>query len=260
VKHSPRPRKIANLSDSVHHQLSNYALAASAAGVGLLALAQPVEAKIIYTPAHIGIGLGSAYLDLNHDGINDFSINTISSDYHRLSVILFVHPSQPSNGAMVSSHGYAAALKGGRKVGPHSPFNGSAYVNMAWWTNLSSRGSRSGGPWAGGNKKAYLGLKFVVKGKVHYGWVRIRMTHDLYGIITGYAYETIPNKPIYTWPLRKTDDVEESNFGPGASLTNPIPDVPQPASLGMLALGAQGVPLWRRKESVALSFRFKEAL
>jgi hypothetical protein len=32
-------------------------------------------------------------------------------------------------------------------------------------------------------------------------------------------------------------------------LTNPIPDIPQPASLGILALGAQGVPLWRRKES-----------
>ena len=32
---------------------------------------------------------------------------------------------------------------------------------------------------------------------------------------------------------------------------SPISDPPQPTSLGMLALGAQGVPLWRRKESVA---------
>lgn len=37
---------------------------------------------------------------------------------------------------------------------------------------------------------------------------------------------------------------------PMLSLTNPIPDTPQPASLGMLALGAQSVPLWRRKKSV----------
>jgi hypothetical protein len=42
---SSRPRETAfNLSGSVHQQLSAYALAASAAGVGLLALAQPSEA------------------------------------------------------------------------------------------------------------------------------------------------------------------------------------------------------------------------
>jgi hypothetical protein len=47
------------------------------------------------------------------------------------------------------------------------------------------------------------------------------------------------------------DEWNKEDFGPGASLTGPIPDTPQPASLGMLALGAQGFPLWRRKESVA---------
>jgi hypothetical protein len=53
MQRSLRPQKTAfNLSDSLHHQLSTYALAATAAGVGVLALAQPVEAKIIYTPAH----------------------------------------------------------------------------------------------------------------------------------------------------------------------------------------------------------------
>jgi hypothetical protein len=45
------------------------------------------------------------------------------------------------------------------------------------------------------------------------------------------------------------DRVENQNDpGPDASLTNSVPDTPQPASLGMLALGAQGVPLWRRRE------------
>jgi len=44
-----RPRKPANFSHSVHHRLDMYALAASAAGVAALALAQPAEAKVIYT-------------------------------------------------------------------------------------------------------------------------------------------------------------------------------------------------------------------
>jgi len=52
MKRSPRPRKTAELPRSLHQQLNSYALAASAAGVGVLVLAQPAEAKIIYTKAH----------------------------------------------------------------------------------------------------------------------------------------------------------------------------------------------------------------
>jgi len=50
---SPRPGKITNLSESTNHQLNMYALAASAAGVGVPALAQPAAARIIYTPTHV---------------------------------------------------------------------------------------------------------------------------------------------------------------------------------------------------------------
>jgi hypothetical protein len=38
MKRSPRPRKAARISDSVHQQLNMYALAAGAAGVGLRTL------------------------------------------------------------------------------------------------------------------------------------------------------------------------------------------------------------------------------
>lgn len=72
-----RPRKPASrLSQSVHHRLNMYALAASAAGVGVLALAQPVDAKVIYTDSgSISIRWNHTYLlDLNHDGKTDFTI------------------------------------------------------------------------------------------------------------------------------------------------------------------------------------------
>ena len=55
MKASLLPRKTANLSESFHPQLSMYAFAASAASVGVLALASPSEAKIVYTPAHLKI-------------------------------------------------------------------------------------------------------------------------------------------------------------------------------------------------------------
>jgi hypothetical protein len=70
MKRSRRRRQETTLSHSVHKRLNSYALAASAAGVGALALAQPAEAKIIYTPAHKTLHNGEGfYLDLNHDGL-----------------------------------------------------------------------------------------------------------------------------------------------------------------------------------------------
>jgi len=209
----------------------------------LFALALPAEAKIVYTPAHINIGGGRVGIDLNHDGIADFFIYVNISSGDCASTLL-TRPAQQSNGVVEYGLG-EAALKGNRKVGHDSPFGSSGF--MAARSDCSQ--SHSWGPWVNVNK-AYVGLKFLIKGKVHYGWARIKMTHVHVGaILTGYAYETIPNKRIYTWPI-KTDNVEESDSGPGASLTNPIPATPQPASLGILALGVPGVPLWRRKESV----------
>jgi hypothetical protein len=55
MKRSSRLRKTAKLSESVHHQLNMYALAATAAGVGMLAFVQPSEAEIVYTPSHLAI-------------------------------------------------------------------------------------------------------------------------------------------------------------------------------------------------------------
>jgi hypothetical protein len=80
MQRSSGPRKTTNLSESVHHQLSMYALAAGAAGVGILALAQPGEAKIVYTAAHTPIR-AVVNLDLNHDGLPDFELCALLSSF-----------------------------------------------------------------------------------------------------------------------------------------------------------------------------------
>jgi hypothetical protein len=63
--------------------------------------------------------------------------------------------------------------------------------------------------------------------------------------LTGYAYETIPNKPIITGETEGPEEgsVDEAN---PATLNEPIP---KPASLGMLAMGSPGLSIWRREES-----------
>jgi hypothetical protein len=69
------------------------------------------------------------------------------------------------------------------------------------------RGTGFQGLWANGGKGVkdrYLGFKFAIYGKTHYGWARLNVkvgySDEVYinAALTGYAYETIPNKPIIT--------------------------------------------------------------
>jgi hypothetical protein len=244
MKRSSRPRKTAALSESIHQQLNMYVLAASAAGVGVLALAQPVEAKIVYTAAHRIIGPDSSYLlDLNHDGITDFTIaNTYNCPDSCVSIIV----AKPANGTHgvegpLSSRGHASwayALKAGAIIGPKRPFSANA---------LEFAGSGvchpAGSHWC--NLKRYLGLSFKIHGQTHYGWARISMGNAKGGrikaVLLGYAYETIAGKAIIAGATSGPDDAE-----PAACLRKPTPE---PVTLGALAMGEAGLSIWRRKET-----------
>jgi hypothetical protein len=101
MKRSSEPRKTANLSESLHQQLNMYALAASAAGVSVLSLAQPAEAKIVYTNAHVALQNPASFaLDLNHDGIIDFYLDlhrAIRGRSHSASFLSICHRLSFSN-------------------------------------------------------------------------------------------------------------------------------------------------------------------
>ena len=131
--------------------------------------------------------------------------------------------------------------------------HGSAFMADAGKICIRSCNYYAGGNWARVTNR-YLGLKFKINEKTHYGWARLSVQissdyRQITATLTGYAYETIAGKSIKAGQTKgPADDSTNQDFGPGASITNPIPDTPQPASLGMLALGAQGVPLWRRRE------------
>ncbi len=245
MKHRARePRAVSNLSQSFHHQLSMYALAAGAAGVGVLALAQPAEGKIVYTPAHkkIAFNHGEVFFDLNHDGINDFGFYARSS--HTTSggsEFLNIDPAQKGNAIwsiQSDKHSCAAALPRGRRIGAKRPFKSNNLLMLFESGTAGNQGTMVC-PWANVRKSAYLGLKFMIKGKIHFGWARVDFTSV--AILTGYAYETIPNKSIIAGKTNGPEDIVER---PAA--TGKAPNA-KPASLGLLATGSPGLSIWKKE-------------
>jgi hypothetical protein len=256
---SRSPKMPAELSASTQQRLNMHAIAASAAGVGMLALTQAAEAKIVYTPTHKRITINSpGYLDLNHDGIRDFVL--YHSYGHGTSTTNDVMRAGYDSGnsgnrvaATLSSKGYrnfARALRAGVSIGPTMKFPKRPGATMGELIIFNSKGTTQfSGRWANGGKGVmgrYLGLKFYIRGKVHYGWARLTVTVNrccFSETLTGYAYETMPGKAILAGATKGPDDAE-----PSASLN---PRTPEPATLGMLAVGAPGLSIWRREESVA---------
>jgi hypothetical protein len=130
MKQSPHVFKSpSNLSDSLQQRLSMYALAASATGVGVLALAQPAEARIVYKATHVVVGRNGRYkLALNHDKIADFIlVNTYgcNTDYCVDALSAIAARGDGVEGAKgFLSIPYASALQRGALIGPHQPFSG----------------------------------------------------------------------------------------------------------------------------------------
>ena len=200
-------------------------------------------------------------VDLNRDGKNDFSIGEGTFSTYLGMQVAMLSVIGDRTGNAVAAHfglGYyaASALAPGVRVGPTITTHHGPQVMAYEYFFTGSKAPWCRGPWDNVQRR-YLGLKFVIKGKTHFGWARLNVKAkcnlpfrgQLTAVLTGYAYETIPGKSIKAGQTKDApDDFTNSDFAPGASLINPIPSTPHPAALGALALGAQGIPLWRRKE------------
>jgi hypothetical protein len=255
-------RQAARLDAGLDKSLSAYASAAIAAGVSALAMTKPAEAKIIYTPAHTNIPVGNrpVLLDLNHDGIADFSFWNLqypgsgsgASDLIAGCAAIAVSRSSSTcryqTNQIWGKGGFASALRHGFKVRPNKSYfqlgqkrRGAVLGPAAWMAFFFARGSTNGGfsstagQWLY-TKDRYLGLQFTIGGRVHYGWARVAVTlpggaSGIQATLTGYAFETIPNKPIVTGKTKGPDVVTW-----------------KPATLGRLAQGASGISAWRGKK------------
>jgi len=252
---------------SVRQYLNRFAVATVLVGVGLLALAVPAAAEIVYTPTDITIGPNASYnLDVNHDGVTDFTISTKFSTFRcpeakTRSLHLHVFETPASGNGAEGKGNLPARLIDGDQIGPSKMFRQvkgtMAYYDVSCpyvgWPIFPPPPPTvsSGGNWL--NSFGYLGLSFQFDGQTYYGWASLTVGEDT-AALTGYAYETIPGMPITAGQTTDADSSSALSPGPAypeysglfASVTNPT----QAVSLGTLVLGAQEFPLWRRKESV----------
>jgi|HubBroStandDraft_2_1064218.scaffolds.fasta_scaffold07039_2 hypothetical protein len=228
-----RPARVpSQLSESLHQRLSAYTFAASAAGVSVLALSHPAEARIVYTSADVKFSFGSQVpIDLNHDGVVDFYIKlngTFGPSSTRSWIQVYWPPdgSNATNAVRGKSYLLASALPAGVGVGTL----GQDFLDQPYMAvySLGAQGSRRySGPWwngGKGRKNMYLGLRFEINGKAHFGWARLNVTvrkgqgiNHFSGLLTGYAYETIPNKPIIAGKEHGKDDATLGRLAQGAS-------------------------------------------
>ncbi len=249
-------------SRTLDHQMKLYSAAALAAGVGMMALAQPAEGEVVVTKKTIPIPVsqygGIQYLvpvSLNNNGINDFSFSLYSFAYHSAFRELRIFPLE--GGAVVAKvetkgeTPLALQLGRGAKIGPSAVFSSDnnteiegSHANFGYRSGKSYYSKTFAGNWGNNAKNSYLGVKFLISGKTHYGWIRLTVTTSSRGAmsatITGYAYETVANKVINAGTTSGAASSAETKAEVRSETRGH-------AGLGMLALGAEGLPMWRRE-------------
>jgi hypothetical protein len=255
-----RVRARARQNQKLETKLSSYVMAASAAGVGVLALTQSAHANVMYTPANQTISPRSNFaLDLNGDGITDFTLENFyyvcvpscsGGDSNRVRRhrnsfarslyfgTLIVQGAQAGNGAAGLGRA-VAAMRPQRPIGSRDTFQSSGLMAF----QAAGSAHSSSGNWRGVNN-LYLGLKFSISGRTHYGWARLNVALTTpagwTATLTGYAYETVANRPLFSGQTHGPD-IRPASF---------VPTTPLPATLGSLAQGASGLVAWRREEDM----------
>ena len=158
--------------------------------MGLFALASTATAEVVYTPVNATIsGKGSIKLDVNHDGITDFVLHSVS----QLTVCGnrggFTGSTKlmPKNGGgvVVSHLNFADVEASGVPVEGNSTFYGRKTIVTQFF--ICSGGSQT--------VSGYLGLEFQINGQVHYGWAQVHI-HAGFGGRTGDMETTLMRRSL----------------------------------------------------------------
>jgi hypothetical protein len=206
---------------SIDKSVRRLAGAAGALAAGLGG-AQSLDAAVVHQTVNVNIPTdANTYLvDLNGDAVKEFDIESdISGTNARIKATNY--------GTNVGSlrdagDGAPANLSAGTLIGPGSGTYSSTGIDTL--TGIES--GNPAGHFQVSDGPGYLGIQFPIGGQTHYGYVGYEGTgaqNSANGRVYSLGYETTPNTAIAA----------------GA--------VPEPSTIAMLAAGASGMALYRRR-------------
>jgi hypothetical protein len=260
IRSARKARTPEGISPSPARQFDKHLLVYALASTGMVGLTPPASAEIVYTPADVTLTNGRLDIDLNHDHSYDFFLsNAETQSYYLSGGAVDVGGAGSGTRAVLGRRRYGAlAAPYGFPIGPDSPkpfFDVRNTALFMAWGIVSYNGNLFGGPWANAINR-FLGFRFEVNGEIHYGWARLTVDVRRHGFpkvkahLTGYAYESEPNKTILAG---------DRGFGPDASSDSGDPEdaslesnpALEPASLGRLSLGSVGLDSWRQQKEIS---------
>ena len=252
---TPIRNRNAQLSSSANQRLAAYSATTLAGALSITSS----DAAIVYTNNNNALlvdtvttdgSFASYSFDLNDDAVQDFRLwtrdNTGSSSPWNndaaLSAPLGAGLTVDAVGVLAGSN-YPARLSAGATID-----GSAAFVSLPQFTTGSNPGWLADGDSGGAgfaasnwivepNNTGYLGLRFKISGDDHYAWVRITVnpqstrpgTRPRSIIVHEWAYENVAGDGIVA----------------GAGV------IPEPTSLGLLALGSLGLASHRRRRQNA---------
>jgi hypothetical protein len=228
--------RYSQLPEGLDTRLAAYCTSAAAGLCLMSGTSEIANASVVYTPANTAITNGFG-LDVNNDGVVDFTFTrrhscTASTIIHICQSFLYISNSVNGNWA-------EAALPAGVLLGNNPLQMKNGYAPLAGWAQVNYIFSTKTSfftefAWANVTDR-YLGLQFIVNEQVYYGWARISVNvqpDTISATLTGYAYETNPNTPIFTGREFGSEDSQHS--APVGQYTRNTTGL----SLGRLALGS----------------------
>ncbi len=154
--------------------------------------------NIAYFTANENFALGDNYLlDIDRDGITDFSFTT-ASIYKEGAIHnqYFVHAYQ--NHEILNAAEHTAFLETNEAI------TGNADASVTWTSGagqiieqvITNDGNEWFGTWSGGRAQ-YAGIKLVKDGHHYYGWVSISIDPaTVQAYVKDYAINKVPEQPI----------------------------------------------------------------